>query len=68
VYSTLEFGTNTELTPAEAALKSVTDAIELLAASWRTAHSADLEARVAAVWEIVGTVDPELAKVAAHYV
>jgi hypothetical protein len=68
MYSIREFGTNTELTPAEAALKSVTDAIELLAASWRTADETDLEARVAAVWEMVGTVDPELAKVAAQYV
>jgi hypothetical protein len=63
-------GANTELigANAELMLKSVTDAIELLDASWRTADSADLEAQVAAVWEMVGTVDPELVKVAAQYV
>jgi hypothetical protein len=51
----------------ETALKCVTDAIDRLDASWRSADAADLEAQVAAVWEIVGAVDPELAKLASRY-
>lgn len=56
VYSTREF-----------ALKCVTDAIDQLDASCRAADSRDLEARVAAVWAMVGAMDPELAKLASRY-
>jgi hypothetical protein len=56
VYSTQEF-----------ALKCVTDAIEQLDASRRTADSGGLEAQVAAVWAMVGAMDPELAKLASRY-
>jgi hypothetical protein len=66
VYSTRESALSEGALP-EAALKSVTDAIERLDASWRTGDSADLEAQVAAVWEMVGAMDPELAKVAQQY-
>ncbi len=49
------------------ALQCVTDAIDKLDAGWRSADAADLEAHVAAVWEMVGAVDPEVAKVASEY-
>jgi hypothetical protein len=51
----------------ELALKCVAEAIEQLDASRRTADSADLEAQVAAVWALVGEMDPELARVASRY-
>ena len=56
VYSTQEF-----------ALKCVTDAIDQLDASCRAADSQHLEAQVAAIWAMVGVMDPELAKVASRY-
>jgi hypothetical protein len=51
----------------ELALKSITDAIEQLDAIRRRAGAHDLEGQVAAVWAMVGEVDPELAKVASRY-
>jgi hypothetical protein len=51
----------------EIALKSVTDAIEQLDAMRKHAGAHDLEGQVAAVWAMVGEVDPELAKVASKY-
>jgi hypothetical protein len=51
----------------ELALKSVTEAIEQLDAIRRRAGAHDLEGQVAAVWAMVGEVDPELAKVASKY-
>jgi hypothetical protein len=51
----------------ELALKSVTDAIEHLDAVRRRAGAHDLEAQVAAVWAMVGEMDPGLAKVASLY-
>ena len=51
----------------ELALKCVTDAIEQLDAIRRRAGAHDLEGQVAAVWAMVGEVDPELAKVASRY-
>ena len=51
----------------ELALKGVTDAIEQLDAVRRRAGAHGLEGQVAAVWAMVGEVDPELAKVASKY-
>jgi hypothetical protein len=51
----------------ELALKSITDAIEQLDAIRRCAGAHDLEGQVAAVWAMVGEVNPELAKVASQY-
>ena len=33
----------------------------------RSTNSADLEVQVAAVWELVGEMNPELAKLASRY-
>jgi hypothetical protein len=51
----------------ELALKGVTDAIEQLDAIRRRSGAHGLEGQVAAVWAMVGEVDPELAKVASQY-
>jgi len=51
----------------EYALKCVADAIEQLDAKRHAADPGDLEAQVAAVWALVGAMDPELAKVASRY-
>jgi hypothetical protein len=51
----------------ELALESVTEAIERLDAIRRSSGARDLEGQVAAVWAMVGELDPELAKVAAQY-
>jgi hypothetical protein len=45
----------------------VTEAIEQLEADRRNADAADLEARIAAVWSMVGEIDPELARLASGY-
>ena len=44
------------------ALRRVTEAIDQLEADRAIADAADLEARVAAVWSMVGEIDPELAR------
>ncbi|HZR53065.1 MAG TPA: hypothetical protein VFB06_26570 [Streptosporangiaceae bacterium] len=51
----------------EYALQCVTDAIEKLDAKRQAADPGDLETQVAAVWAMVGAMDPELAKVASRY-
>ena len=51
----------------EHALKCVADAIEKLDATRRAVDPGDLETQVAAVWALVGAMDPELAKVASRY-
>lgn len=51
----------------EYALQCVTDAIEKLDAKRRAADPEGLETQVAAVWAMVGAMDPELAKVASRY-
>jgi len=51
----------------EHTLQCVTDAIEKLDAKRRAADPEDMETQVAAVWAMVGAMDPELAKVASRY-
>ena len=43
------------------------EAIEQLEADRTAVDSADLEARVAAVWSMVSDIDPELARLASGY-
>jgi len=43
------------------------EAIEQLEADRTAAESADLEARIAAVWSMVSDIDPELARLASRY-
>ena len=49
------------------ALQRVAEAIEQLEADRTAADSADLEARIAAVWSMVSDIDPELARLASGY-
>jgi hypothetical protein len=49
------------------ALKRLVEAIEQLEADRTVTDSADLEARIAAVWSMVGEIDPELARLASGY-
>ena len=42
-------------------------AIEQLEADRTAADSADLEARIAAIWSMVSDIDPELARLASGY-
>jgi hypothetical protein len=51
----------------EPALRRLAEAIEQLDADRGSADSSDLEARVAAIWAMVGDIDPELARLAARY-
>jgi hypothetical protein len=51
----------------ERALRRVADAIEELDASRRVADPEELEVRVAALWAMVGALDPKLAKLASRY-
>jgi hypothetical protein len=51
----------------QAALRRLTEAIDQLEADRAAADSADLEARVAAVWSMVSDLDPELARLASGY-
>jgi len=51
----------------ESALKRVAEAIDQLEADRSVAAAADLEARVAAVWSMVGEIHPELARRASGY-
>jgi len=51
----------------KSALRRVAEAIDQLDADRRSADSSDLEAQVAAVWAMVGEIDPELARLAARY-
>jgi hypothetical protein len=49
------------------ALRRVTEAIDRLEADRRNADTADLTARIAAVWSMVTEIDPELARLASGY-
>ncbi len=51
----------------ESALWRVAEAIDQLDADRKSADSADLEARIATVWAMVGDIDPELARLASRY-
>ena len=51
----------------EAALRRVAEAIDQLDADRKCADSSDLEAQVAAVWAMVGEIDPELARLTSRY-
>jgi len=51
----------------ESALRRVTEAIDQLDADRKSVDSADLEARIAAVWAMVREIDPELARLASRY-
>jgi hypothetical protein len=51
----------------EVALKRVTDAIERLDANRATGDALALQAQVAAVWALVGEIDPDLARQASRY-
>ena len=43
------------------------EAIDQLDADRKSVDSADLEARIAAVWAMVREIDPELARLASRY-
>ena len=49
------------------ALRRVAEAIDQLDADRKSADSAVLAARVAAVWAMVGEINPELARLASRY-
>ena len=49
------------------ALRRVVEAIDRLEADRRVTDTADLEARIAAVWSMVSEIDPELARLASGY-
>ena len=51
----------------ESALRRVTEAIDRLEADRAQAGAADLEARVAAVWSMVGEIHPDVARRASGY-
>ena len=51
----------------EFALRRVAEAIDQLDADRKSVDSADLEARIAAVWAMVREIDPELARLASRY-
>jgi len=51
----------------ESALQRVAEAIDQLDADRRSADSADLEARIAALWAMVREIDPELARLTSKY-
>jgi hypothetical protein len=49
------------------ALRRVAEAIDRLEADREVMDTADLEARIAAVWSMVSDIDPELARLASRY-
>jgi hypothetical protein len=49
------------------ALRRVAEAIEQLEADRKVTDTADLKARIAAVWSMVIEIDPELARLASGY-
>jgi hypothetical protein len=51
----------------ESAFRRVAEAIEQLDAARKHADSSHLEAQVAALWAMVGEIDPELARLASGY-
>ena len=51
----------------ESALRRVAEAIDQLDADRKSADSAALTARIAAVWAMVREIDPQLARLVAKY-
>jgi hypothetical protein len=51
----------------ESALRRVAEAIDRLEADRGSGDEASLAARVAAVWSMVGEIDPELARLVSGY-
>jgi hypothetical protein len=51
----------------ESAFRRVAEAIDQLEAARKHADSSHLEARVAAIWAMVGEIDPELARLVSGY-
>ena len=51
----------------ESALRRVAEAIDQLDADRKSADTAALEARIAAVWAMVRELDPEMARLASRY-
>ena len=51
----------------ESALRRVAEAIDELDAARKNADSVSLTAQVAAIWAMVGEIDPELARLASRY-
>jgi hypothetical protein len=51
----------------ESAFRRVAEAIEQLDAARKHADSSHLAAQVAAVWALVGEIDPELARLTSRY-
>ena len=51
----------------ESALRRLAEAIDQLDADRKSADSAALEARIAAVWAMVREIDPQLARLASRY-
>jgi hypothetical protein len=49
------------------ALRRVAEAIDRLEADRQAAGMTELEVRIAAVWSMVGDIDPELARLASRY-
>jgi len=49
------------------AFRRVAEAIDQLEADRQVMDPADLAARIAALWSMVGDIDPELARLAARY-
>ena len=58
---------STVCSSGESALRRLTEAIDRLEADRAVADSADLTARIAAVWSMVSYIDPELARLASRY-
>jgi hypothetical protein len=52
----------------EAALRRVAEAIDQLDADRKSADPSMLEAQVAAIWAMVGEIDPEVARLVCGYV
>jgi hypothetical protein len=51
----------------ESALRRVAEAIDQLEAARKHADSAHMEAQIAAIWAMVGELDPELARLVSGY-
>jgi hypothetical protein len=51
----------------EFALRRVAEAIDQLDADRQSADSSRLEAQIAAIWAMVGEIDPELARLVSGY-
>ena len=51
----------------ESALRRVAEAIDQLDADRKSADVSRLEAQVAAIWAMVGEIDPELARLVSGY-